>query len=114
EEVEGGVGAAGQQERSSFYLVVDRQSKTLTLRVGDRIVREAPLTVGAPRTLDAASGERIVEPPLSGAFTVREKLESPAWKAPESAYLAAGQRVPPPLLEIPGGLRPPVLVPPPP
>ena len=96
--------AAAQQESSSFYLVLDRKAKTLSLRVGDRVVREAPLAVGPPRAIPTASGERIVEPPLSGSFTVREKLERPAWKAPASAYVAAGRPVPDPLPQIPGGL----------
>ena len=103
-ELETRLSAAAQQASSDFYLVLDTKARLLSLRVGDRIVREAPLAVGAPRTIRAASGERIPEPPLSGAFTVRQKLERPAWKAPASVYVEAGRPVPKPLPEIRGGL----------
>jgi hypothetical protein len=103
-ELEARLSAAAQQAASDFYLVLDTRTKTLTLRFGDRIVREAPLAVGPPRFLRAASGERVTAPPLTGAFTVRQKLERPAWKAPASAYIQAGRPVPDPLPEIRGGL----------
>src|SRR5262249_5093448 len=69
-----------------------------------RIVREAPLTVGAVRPISSASGEKLKPPQLSGAFTVRRKLEKPGWKPPAWVWQAAGLPVPKPLPEIPGGL----------
>jgi hypothetical protein len=96
--------AAEEEDASDFYLVLDTKTKMISLRVGDRIVREAPLAVGPPRTIRTASGERVAEPPLSGAFTVRQKLERPSWKPPASVWTAAGLPVPSPPREIPGGL----------
>ena len=103
-ELDARLAAAEEEESSDFYLVLDTKAKRMSLRVGDRIVREAPLAVGPPRTIRTASGENVAEPPLSGAFTVRQKLERPSWKAPASVWTAAGRPAPQPLPEIPGGL----------
>ena len=103
-ELDARLAAAEEEEGSDFYLVLDTKAKQMSLRVGDRIVREAPLAVGPPRTLRTASGESVSEPPLSGAFTVRQKLERPSWKPPAAVWTAAGKRAPSPLPEIPGGL----------
>ena len=103
-ELDARLAAAEQEESSDFYLVLDTKAKRMSLRVGDRIVREAPLSVGPARTIRTASGENVSEPPLSGAFTVRQKLERPSWKPPASAWTAAGRPAPSPLPEIPGGL----------
>ena len=96
--------AADAQKSSEFYLVVDTREKRLSLRLGDDIVRETTLQMRAPRPIEAASGERLVPAPLSGAFTVREKLERPAWKPPAWAWTEAGLPVPSPIPDIRGGL----------
>jgi hypothetical protein len=96
--------AVDAQQSSEFYLVLDTKAKKLALRFGDRIVRETPLEVGPPRPIRAASGEQFAPAPLSGAFTVRQKLERPAWKPPAWVWQEAGRPVPSPLPEIPGGL----------
>jgi len=103
-ELEVRLAAADAQESSQFYLVIDTKARRVTLRVGDRIVREMPLEVGAPRPILTASGERVAPAPLSGAFTVRQKFERAAWKPPAWAWQAAGLPVPSPLTDIPGGL----------
>ncbi len=103
-ELEARLAAVDAQETSQFYLVIDRQARKLTLRVGDRIVREAPLEIGPPRPILAASGEKFAPAPLSGAFTVRQKFERPSWKPPAWVWSAAGLPVPSPLTEVPGGL----------
>jgi hypothetical protein len=103
-ELDARLAASEEEESSDFYLVLDTKAKQMSLRVGDRIVREAPLAVGPPRTIRTASGENVSEPPLSGAFSVRQKLERPSWKPPASVWTAAGRRVPSPLPEIRGGL----------
>ena len=84
--------------------MLDTKAKKLSLRVGDRVVREAPLEV-APAAADrTASGERVRAPPLSGAFTVRQKLERPAWKPPAWVWTEAGRPCPRRCPTIPGGL----------
>jgi hypothetical protein len=103
-ELEARLAAVDAQELSEFYLVLDTKQKKLSLRFGDQIVREAPLTVGPPRPIVSASGDRIAAVPISGTFTVRQKLERPAWKAPAWVYAEAGRPVPSPLPVIRGGL----------
>jgi hypothetical protein len=103
-ELEARLAAVGAQELSEFYLVLDIKQQKLSLRFGDQIVREAPLTAGTPRPIVSASGDRIPPVPISGTFTVRSKLERPAWKAPAWVYAEAGRPVPSPLPTIPGGL----------
>jgi hypothetical protein len=103
-ELEARLAAVDAQQSSQFYLVIDTQSRKLTLRVGDRIVREATLQAGAPRPILTASGEKVAPAPLSGAFTVRQKLERASWKPPAWIWSAAGLPVPTPLTDVPGGL----------
>ncbi len=96
--------AAEVQQSEEFYLVLEPRAKKMSLRLGDRIVREVPLAVGTPRPIESASGERFPAARLSGAFTVRQKLERPAWKPPAWVWENAGLPVPTPLPEIRGGL----------
>jgi hypothetical protein len=96
--------AAEVQQSEEFYLVLEPRAKRMSLRLGDRIVREAPLAVGAPRPIVSASGERFPAARLSGSFTVRQKLERPAWKPPAWVWQNAGLPVPAPLPEMRGGL----------
>jgi hypothetical protein len=103
-ELEARLGAADAQKASEFYLVLDAKTGKLSFRFGDRVVREAPIRTRAPRRIRTASGDRIAPAPLSGAFTVRQKLLAPAWKPPAWAWQEAGRPVPSPLPEIPGGL----------
>jgi hypothetical protein len=109
-ELQARLAALDAQESSEFYLVLDTKAGKMTFRFGDRIVREAPLTVGEPRPISSASGEKIRAPRLTGAFSVRQKLEKPAWKPPGYVWQAAGRPVPKPLPEIPGSLGRYVLV----
>jgi hypothetical protein len=96
--------AVDAQKSSEFYLVLDTKAGKMSLRLGDHVVREASLQVGAPRPILAASGDRVAPAPLSGAFTVRQKLDRPAWKPPAWVYTDAGRPVPSPIPEIPGAL----------
>jgi len=109
-ELDARLAAAQVAQSEEFYLVLDTRAKTMSFRIGDRIVREAPLAVGTPRPIVSASGERFPPAPLSGAFTVRQKLDRPAWKPPAWVWRDAGLRVPDPIPEIPGGLGRYVLV----
>jgi hypothetical protein len=109
-ELEARLAAVDAQESSEFYIVLDTKADKMTFRFGDRIVREAPLTAGALRPITSASGEKLRPARLSGAFTVRQKLEKPAWKPPAFVWQDAGLPVPKPLPEIPGGLGRYVLV----
>jgi len=103
-ELKARLAAVEEQASTEFYLVLDPKAKKMSLRVGDRIVREAALETRPPRPIRTASGESLPPAPLSGAFTVREKLEAPAWKPPAWVWAEAGRAVPTPLPELSGGL----------
>jgi hypothetical protein len=91
-------------EEDDFSIVLDTRARKFQFRLGDDVLREAPVEIGAPVPASSRSGRAWAVPPLSGAFTVRSKSVSPAWKAPQRAYAAAGLRAPDPLPSIPGGL----------
>ena len=103
-ELEARLAAVEAQQLSEFYLDLDTKARRLTFRFGEQVVREAPLEVGAPRPIVSASGDRMAQAPISGVFTVREKLERPAWKPPAWVWSKAGRPVPSPLPTIRGGL----------
>jgi hypothetical protein len=103
-ELDARLAAADAQKTAEFYLVLDTGAKKLSLRLGDRVVREAPIQARPPRPIETASGEKVAAAPLTGAFTVRQKLESPAWKPPAWVWTESGRQAPSPLPDIPGGL----------
>ncbi len=93
-----------------FYIVIDTKARRLDFKYADRVVRSAPVQIGAPATVTTKSGKRWTFAPVSGAFSVRQKLEGANWKAPDWAYALRGRPVPDPLPDIPGGLGRYVLV----
>ena len=95
------IDAQGLEE---FHLDCDTKSKKLVFRFGEIVVREASLEVGPPRPIVSASGDRMPAAPLSGVFTVRQKMERPSWKPPAWLWAQAGLPVPSPLPSIPGAL----------
>jgi hypothetical protein len=58
-ELDARLAAAQVAQSEEFYLVLDTRAKKMSFRIGDRIVREAPLAVGTPRPIVSASGERF-------------------------------------------------------
>ncbi|HKD11130.1 MAG TPA: L,D-transpeptidase [Thermoanaerobaculia bacterium] len=93
-----------------FYIVIDTKARRMDFKYADRVVRSAPVEIGAPATVTTKSGKRWVFVPVTGAFSVREKLENASWTAPDWAYALKGRPVPNPLPEIPDGLGRYVLV----
>lgn len=92
-------------ENDAFAIVLDTQNRRFGFQLGDHRVREAPLEVGPPRTIESPSGKRrwsFVR--LTGAFNVQRKAVGASWNVPEWVYVANGAPVPSPLPEIPEGL----------
>jgi len=86
-----------------FYIVVDRAKKRMQFKFGDRVVRDAPADPAPARTIEAGD-RRWTFPPLSGAYSIREKLEDPDWLPPDWVYAMNGQAVPSRRPEIESGL----------
>ena len=101
---------ADSQKARDFYIVIDTKARRLDFKYANRVVRSAPVEVGAPRTIETKSGQRWTFAPITGAFSVREKLEDAAWKVPQWLYAMQGKPAPDPLPEIPNGLGRYVLV----
>ncbi len=90
-------------ESSEFYLAIDTSRKRLFFHYGDKIAREAPVTVGEPGTFQAGDDEWSFLP-LKGAFLVRGKEEGASWEVPGWVYARDGQPVPSAPQSVPEGL----------
>jgi len=95
---------AESQKARDFYIVIDTNARRLDFKYADRVVRTATVEIGASRTVQTKSGKSWTFAPITGAFSVQQKLADADWKAPEWAYALKGQPAPDPLPEIPSGL----------
>ncbi len=91
-------------ENDAFYIVLDTKKKTFAFHFGDRVVRQAALEVGSPRTIQSRSGSRWSFTPLTGAFSVKGKAAGASWRPPEWVYAMSGAPVPNPPQSILEGL----------
>jgi len=90
-------------ESDEFYITIDTPNRKLRLQLGSSIVREADITVGAPRAI-RVGGKSWEFPPLKGAVTVRGKLMDHPWRVPPWVYAMNGTAVPAELPTVKGGL----------
>lgn len=86
-----------------FYIVVDTAKKRLRFQFGDRVVRDCPAEPAPARTISLGD-RRWTFPQLSGAYSIREKLEDADWTPPDWVYAMNGAAPPRPLPEVEGGL----------
>jgi hypothetical protein len=86
-----------------FYITIDTVNRKLRLQLGSSVVREAELTVGAPRAIKVA-GKSWKFVPFKGAVTVRGKLMNHPWRVPPWVYAMDGTAVPADLPTVEGGL----------
>jgi hypothetical protein len=101
---------ARSQKSREFYVVVDTSRKRFAFKFGDKVLRDAPVQVGEPRVIAGKSGKSWTFAPVTGAFSVQEKLEDAEWSIPAWVYAMKGQDPPKPLPRIAGGLGKYVLV----
>ena len=95
---------ARAQKAQEFYLVLDRGKRRFAFKYADRVVRDGCFDIGAPDTISDGHGSSWSFPPLTGAFSVRAKLEQPSWKAPEWVYAMYRQKPPQSREAAPGAL----------
>ena len=86
-----------------FFIVLDTVKKRFRFQYGDRILREAAAEPGPVTTIEAGK-RRWTFPPLSGAFSIREKLQGADWAPPAWVYAMNRAPVPQPLPRIENGL----------
>lgn len=90
-------------EADEFYLAIDTAKRTLRLHFGPEIVREAAVTIGEPRVVEA-EGKSWQFVPLKGALTVIGKLADQPWDVPAWAYAMSNAPIPEAPSLVPGGL----------
>ncbi|HEY6147922.1 MAG TPA: L,D-transpeptidase [Thermoanaerobaculia bacterium] len=92
-----------------FYLVLDTVHRKFLFQNGKKVVRESTAEPGPARAIEVGK-KRWTFPTLSGAFSIREKLENADWKPPAWVYAMNGVRPPDALPSVPSGLGRYVLV----
>ena len=81
-ELEGRMKFATSLKSENFYLSIDTKAHKLRFYYGDTVLREADLTMGETRTIQA-NGRTWTFIPLKGAFPVEAKIVNYAWRVPE-------------------------------
>ena len=101
---------ARSQQSQDFYILLDTKRRQFVFKYGDKVVREASCEVGAPRSIQMKSGRHWTFAPVTGAFSVEQKLENADWKVPEWVYGLNRRNLPEAPPTVPGGLGKYVLV----
>ncbi len=77
---------ARSQKAREFYVVVDTVRKRFAFKFGDKVLRDAPVEVGEPRVVHGKGGKSWTFAPVTGGFSVKEKLENAGWIIPAWVY----------------------------
>ena len=101
---------ARSQKAREFYVVIDTARKRFAFKFGDKVLRDAPVEVGEPRVVHGKGGKSWTFVPVTGGFSVQEKLEDAGWSIPAWVYAMNGKEPPRPLPEVAAGLGKYVLV----
>src|SRR5438309_10718653 len=79
--------------RKEFYIAIDTRKREFSFRFADKVLRDAPVEVGMPRTI--VSGKKTwTFAPLTGACNVTQNFENSNWKVPEWVYRMDGRKPP--------------------
>jgi hypothetical protein len=89
---------------AEFSIVLDTKARKFSLRLGDEVLREAPLTVGPARVIEGRGGKKWTFAPLTGSFSVERKLEDASWHVPEWVYAMESRPAPSPRPAVEAGL----------
>ncbi len=78
------------------YVVVDTANNRVSLREGERILREMVASCGSGNVLvDPVGGRTWTFDTPRGQFQVRSKVNNPIWIKPDWAYIEEGEPIPP-------------------
>jgi hypothetical protein len=103
-ELEGRMKFVSSLKSENFYLSVDTKERKLRFYYGDSVLREADITLGESKAIQAPGGKSWTFAPLRGAFAVQAKLVGHDWKIPEWAYVMKGEAPPASRPAVPNGL----------
>ena len=90
-------------QRNEFYIGIDTKKRQFSFHFADQTLRDAPVEVGAPRTIEAGKKSWTFAP-LTGSFSVVGKSESGSWRVPEWVYRMNGEKPPRGLPTVNNGL----------
>lgn len=93
EQLRGRLAYADSLESNNFFLSLHPKEKVIRLNYGDIVVREAPLTVGPPLTVNAPEG-RWTFAQYQGASHVERKLPGHSWRPEPWVYRMKGEEPP--------------------
>lgn len=83
------------QAPAGVHLVIDTLGNRLTLKKGDRVLREAVCSTGTGGVLeDPATGRRWVFDTPRGVHEVLAKKKDPVWNKPDWAFVEEGLPIP--------------------
>jgi L,D-transpeptidase YbiS len=78
------------------YVVVDTANNRVSLREGERILREMVASCGSGNVLvDPVGGRTWTFDTPRGQFQVRSKVNNPVWIKPDWAFIEEGEPIPP-------------------
>lgn len=90
-------------KRNEFYISIDTKKKDFSFHFADKTLRNAPVEIGPPRKV--VSGRKTWDfAPLTGAFSVENKVEGGAWRVPEWVFRMNGEKPPKTVPAIPNGI----------
>ena len=90
-------------KRNEFYIAIDTRRRDFSFHFADKTLRDAPVEIGAPRTIEAGK-KKWTFAKLTGSFSVGNKFENGGWTVPEWVYRMNGITPPRPRPTIPNGL----------
>lgn len=90
-------------KRNEFYISIDTKKKGFSFHFADKTLRDAPVEIGPPRTV--VEGKKTwVFAPLTGSFSVENKVQDSTWRVPEWVYRMNGAKPPKSLPTVENGL----------
>jgi hypothetical protein len=90
-------------KRNEFYISIDTKKHAFSFHFADRTLRDAPVEIGAPRTI-VSGKKKWTFAPLTGSFNVDNKVEGGSWRVPEWVYRMNGEKPPKSAPSIANGL----------
>lgn len=88
----------GQMRRNGpqgVYIIIDTGKNLLTLKKGDKVLREAVVSSGSGNVLEDPNGQRswVFDTPR-GVFAVKALIRDPYWVKPDWAFIEEDKPVP--------------------
>lgn len=78
-----------------LFIIIDTAANRLTLRQGDKVLREAIASCGSGNVLeDPATGKKWVFDTPRGIFEIKSKVVDPDWVKPDWAFIEEGKPLP--------------------